>query len=66
MTIIYIVLAYCIITAIIAAFIALKKNVGFIPAYISTLGGPITIILYLLRLQTRKQERAYYNRKYFK
>jgi len=65
MAIIYIILAYCIITAIIAVFIARKKNAGFFPAYISTLGGPITMILYLLRLQTRKQERAYYKRKYF-
>lgn len=69
MTIVYIILAYCIITAIIAAYIALfisnKKQSGFFPTYLSVLGGPVTLVIYLLRLKTRKQERAYYKRKYF-
>ncbi|GEM_PF-2356705 len=65
MTVIYIIIVYCIIALLLAAFIANKRNSSFFKTFLYILGGPLTFIMYLLRLKNRDVERSYYKRGFF-
>jgi len=66
MTVLYIIAVYCFAMGIIAAYIANKKEAGFFQMYLYVLGGPLTLVLHLLKLKTKDEERNYYRRKYLK